>query len=1019
MKRMRKGLAFFLAFAMMFSMCQTPVFAETAAPAPASEENAAVGHLSAEATTESVQVGDDITIKLSLSQMDVRSFAGGLHFDSEYVEFVSADPASYTLTGTNDETGADVSSDLTIECGQSDVGMYFIGTKDVTYGGAGEFTTVTFKALKEGIAKFNLYESTDGNDAFDSDAYGDFSVEIAAGAEVSDTAFSLVSAEGETIAVSAKEMKAVESVTTTADDPWTYNTTNEAVGTFYSLKGILESKGVDASEAHGLKVVAKDGFTSGFTAEDIENLYVYDMSEVTINGEAAGAAGTYGTALNGGAGNKWAKDIATIAIATDHVWFVKGGSCKHYCSICGVDEPSITLADADGEEATVHDCEIRAAASVTTTADEPWTYNETNEAVGTFYSLKSILESKGVDASEAHGLKVVAKDGFTSGFAAEDIENLYIYDMSEVTVNGETAGAAGTYGTALNGGAGNKWAKDIATAAIVTDHVWFVKGGTCKHYCSICGVDEPSITLADADGEEAIVYDCEIKSAASVTVTADAPWTYNTTNEAVGTFYSLKSILESEGMDVSEAHGLKVVATDGFTSGFAAEDIENLYIYDMSEVTINGETAGKSGTYGTALNGGAGNKWAKDIATVAIAADHVWFVKNGTCKHFCAICGEEEKVIAGNPIQIQWDTTVTPYTATVNAEYACGAPVEVKVEVTSEKAPTCTEDGEIEYTASCTIDGKEYTDTKTAPVPKTGHEYKETVTKATLTKNGKIVKTCIHDGCTYSKTTTIYYPKTIQLSTTTYTYNGSVKNPSVTVIDSKGNTISNNNYTVTKDSGRKNVGTYTYTIKFKGNYSGTKKLSFTIIPAKPAISSLTNTSDGITVKWSKVSSAGGYYILRSKDGGTYSKIKTITGNSTTSYTDTKEIVNGSKYRYKIIAYKTVSGKTYKSKESSVKTIYRLTRPTISSLTNSASKKMTVKWNRNTKATGYQIQYSKSSSFSSGVTTVKVSGNSTVKKTIASLTKGKKYYVRVRAYRTVSGITYYSSWSAKKSVTISK
>ncbi|MGN0658609.1 MAG: hypothetical protein ACI4LA_03285 [Emergencia sp.] len=38
-----------------------------------------------------------------------------------------------------------------------------------------------------------------------------------------------------------------------------------------------------------------------------------------------------------------------------------------------------------------------------------------------------------------------------------------------------------------------------------------------------------------------------------------------------------------------------------------------------------------------------------------------------------------------------------------------------------------------------------------------------------------------------------------------------------------------------------------------------------------------------------------------------------------------------------------------------------------------------------------------------------------KVTVSSLKKGNKYYVRIRAYKTVSGVRYYSSWSAKKSL----
>lgn len=69
----------------------------------------------------------------------------------------------------------------------------------------------------------------------------------------------------------------------------------------------------------------------------------------------------------------------------------------------------------------------------------------------------------------------------------------------------------------------------------------------------------------------------------------------------------------------------------------------------------------------------------------------------------------------------------------------------------------------------------------------------------------------------------------------------------------------------------------------------------------------------------------------------------------------------------------------------------------------------------TQTTGYQIQYSTSSSFSSAKT-VTIGKNSTVSKSITKLKSKKKYYVRIRTYKTISGTKYYSSWSAKKYVT---
>ena len=81
--------------------------------------------------------------------------------------------------------------------------------------------------------------------------------------------------------------------------------------------------------------------------------------------------------------------------------------------------------------------------------------------------------------------------------------------------------------------------------------------------------------------------------------------------------------------------------------------------------------------------------------------------------------------------------------------------------------------------------------------------------------------------------------------------------------------------------------------------------------------------------------------------------------------------------------------------------------------------MKVSWKKNSKASGYQIQYSTRSDFSSNKKTVNIKGKSTVSKKISKLTRGKKYYVRERAYKKSGGKKYYSAWSAVKKVTISK
>ena len=75
----------------------------------------------------------------------------------------------------------------------------------------------------------------------------------------------------------------------------------------------------------------------------------------------------------------------------------------------------------------------------------------------------------------------------------------------------------------------------------------------------------------------------------------------------------------------------------------------------------------------------------------------------------------------------------------------------------------------------------------------------------------------------------------------------------------------------------------------------------------------------------------------------------------------------------------------------------------------------IKWKtKDAQVSGYQVQYSTKSSFSSAKT-VTVSGKSKSSKTVKKLKSKKKYYVRVRTYKTVDGKKIYSSWSAKKTV----
>ena len=255
------------------------------------------------------------------------------------------------------------------------------------------------------------------------------------------------------------------------------------------------------------------------------------------------------------------------------------------------------------------------------------------------------------------------------------------------------------------------------------------------------------------------------------------------------------------------------------------------------------------------------------------------------------------------------------------------------------KAATCTEGGKEAY-YKCEGCGKFYEDvlgTKEITdlaswgnIAKIAHTTKQTVTKATPTANGEIVNYCSVCKKTLS-TTVIPKASSIKLKATSLTYNGKVRTPKVIVKDITGKTlVKNTDYTVSYAKGRKYVGKYAVKITFKGKYSGTKTLYFTIKPKATSISSLKAGSKKFTVKWKKQA---------------------------------------------------------------------------------------------TQTTGYQVQVATNKKFKKNKKTVTIKKQKTTKTTVKKLKAKKKYYVRVRTYKTVKingkSIRIYSGWSKAKTVTTKK
>ena len=231
------------------------------------------------------------------------------------------------------------------------------------------------------------------------------------------------------------------------------------------------------------------------------------------------------------------------------------------------------------------------------------------------------------------------------------------------------------------------------------------------------------------------------------------------------------------------------------------------------------------------------------------------------------------------------------------------------------KAATCTEGGKEAY-YKCEGCGKFYEDvlgTKEITdlaswgnIAKIAHTTKQTVTKATPTANGKIVNYCSVCKKTLS-TTVIPKASSIKHKATSLTYNGKVRTPKVIVKDRTGKTlVKNTDYTVSYAKGRKYVGKYAVKITFKGKYSGTKTLYFTIKPKATSISSLKAGSKKFTVKWKKQATQTTGYQVQYSASSKFSKAKTVTvGKNTTVSKKISKLSGKKKYYVRVRTYKTV------------------------------------------------------------------------------------------------------------------
>jgi len=373
--------------------------------------------------------------------------------------------------------------------------------------------------------------------------------------------------------------------------------------------------------------------------------------------------------------------------------------------------------------------------------------------------------------------------------------------------------------------------------------------------------------------------------------------------------------------------------------------------------------------------------------------------KDGVMKHVCEVCGYTYTTVIPATGDHKYDEKVTKnptcaekgemtYTCSV-----CGYTYTEELAKTDDHAfsdaietpATCGKDGVMKHV--CEVCGYTYT----TVIPALTHNYTYVEKAATCTSNGTMTATCKNCGDVQKYTIPakghiydtkgVYTPPTcVKDGYTTYTCTV-CKKSSVTKMEGKalGHTYKAK---VTTPSKLNKNGTITTTCIHCGKASKTSIAAIKSITLSQTTYQYTGSAfrPKVTVKDSKGK------VVSSK-------------NYTVSYSSNKNIGTAKvKIKFKGNYSGTVT-KTFKIIPKNVGI----------SVVSTKKKEIKFTWGKVKACNGYQIQYSTSKSFKSPKT-IKITSQKTCSKTIKKLKSGKKYYIRIRAYKTVNGKNIYGNWS---------
>jgi len=284
---------------------------------------------------------------------------------------------------------------------------------------------------------------------------------------------------------------------------------------------------------------------------------------------------------------------------------------------------------------------------------------------------------------------------------------------------------------------------------------------------------------------------------------------------------------------------------------------------------------------------------------------------------------------------------------------------------------------------------------------------------ATMDKNGSYQTVCSTCGLKKAGGTS-YKASSVKLSYSKLSYTGDNRSPVPVIKTSTGAKLKNGtDYTYKyNQSTRKKTGRYSVTIKFKGRYSGSKTLWFTVVPKAPATASAKlHGYNDITVTWSKSTGATGYYVYYKKASAKTYKNYKLTKKRTIKFNN---MAGNTKYNFKVVPYYK-SGKTnYKSTGSKVVSTTTLKKLKQPSIRKTSDGQIYLEWEKINGASGYQVYWAYKKS---GKYNYYCDFSSQYAGITFSTGKNETYWYKTRAYKKSGNKKIFGPWSDPKAYTL--